>query len=170
VLIVKNLPAKTTTQELSDMFSKHGTVSRLVLPPSGVTAVVEFTEPTEAKAAFTALAYTKVHALPVSCSNVLVRSIFFSGSFLFTMKMMKYSQFKHLPLYLEWGPSGTFATAPPDRTTNGDTTAAASQVTNKNSVWLYTYLRSHLCCTIFLIVDIDKCFYVTKLHPKYRRG
>ena len=69
---MKNLPAKTTSEELSSLFGKHGTLSRLVLPPSGVTAVVEFLEPSEAKAAFAALAYTKVTTETISCGCVKI--------------------------------------------------------------------------------------------------
>ena len=104
--MAKNLPAGTTADELKAMFSKHGDLGRLVLPPTGVTgktkiyqnkkniyqtsscnifcnfyffviAIVEFLDPSEARTAFTKLAYTK---------------------------------FKHLPLYLEWAPEDTFVT------------------------------------------------------------
>lgn len=60
MILVKNLPAGTKSEELRDLFSKHGTVGRVVLPPSGVTAIVEYLEPSEAKAGFRRLAYTKV--------------------------------------------------------------------------------------------------------------
>lgn len=58
--LVKHLPAGTTAEELSELFEKHGTIGRLLLPPRGLTAVVEYTDATEARAAFRALAYTKV--------------------------------------------------------------------------------------------------------------
>jgi len=35
-------------------------LGRLILPPSGLTAIVEYIHPTEAKAAFSGLAYSKV--------------------------------------------------------------------------------------------------------------
>lgn len=60
VIIVKHLPAKTTSEELNEMFSQHGTVSRIILPPSGLVALVEFQDPTEAKNAFKKLAYRRV--------------------------------------------------------------------------------------------------------------
>ena len=47
------------------MFAKHGELHRVVLPPSGVTAVIEFYEPTEARAAFRKLAYSKFHGTPL---------------------------------------------------------------------------------------------------------
>lgn len=60
VILVKNLPMNTKAEDLRDVFSKHGTVGRVVLPPSGITAIVEYLEQTEAKAGFTRLAYSKV--------------------------------------------------------------------------------------------------------------
>nr|CAD7599757.1 unnamed protein product [Timema genevievae] len=75
-ILIKNLPAKTSASEIRELFAKHGELGRVVLPTAGVTAIVEFLEPSEARNAFTKLAY---------------------------------SRFKHLPLYLEWAPSETFA-------------------------------------------------------------
>ena len=60
VILVKNLPATTKVQEIIDLFAKYGTIGRVILPPSGVTAIVEFVAPTEARTAFRSLAYTKV--------------------------------------------------------------------------------------------------------------
>lgn len=65
VIIAKNLPAGTTTRELQPLFSKFGPIGRLVLPPSGITALIEFLEPTEARAAFRKLAYSKFKDLPL---------------------------------------------------------------------------------------------------------
>lgn len=60
VILVKNLPAGTSVAELEDVFGKHGSLGRVLLPEGGITAIVEFLEPTEAKQAFTKLAYSKV--------------------------------------------------------------------------------------------------------------
>lgn len=57
---MKNLPASTSVVELEDVFGKHGSLGRVLLPKGGITAIVEFLEPTEAKQAFTKLAYSKV--------------------------------------------------------------------------------------------------------------
>ena len=57
---MKNLPFNTTPDELRTVFAPFGTVARLVLPPSGITALVEFFEPSQAKKAFQKLAYSKV--------------------------------------------------------------------------------------------------------------
>ncbi|KAG9354463.1 hypothetical protein JZ751_001173 [Albula glossodonta] len=65
VLLVKNLPAGVQVSDLESLFSPHGSLGRVLLPPSGLTAVVEFLEPTEAKRAFTRLAYTKFQHIPL---------------------------------------------------------------------------------------------------------
>lgn len=59
VIIAKNLPASTEKQELSELFEPHGRVSRIILPPNGLTAIVEMEEAVEAKLAFKRLAYSK---------------------------------------------------------------------------------------------------------------
>nr|XP_022906482.1 probable RNA-binding protein 19 [Onthophagus taurus] len=74
IILVKNLPANTEIVELRRVFEKYGIVGRVVLPPKGITAIVEFIEPTEARKAFSSLAY---------------------------------SQFKSVPLLLEWAPENS---------------------------------------------------------------
>ncbi|XP_062853521.1 probable RNA-binding protein 19 [Trichomycterus rosablanca] len=65
VILVKNLPSGVQVKELENLFSPHGSLGRVLLPPSGLTAIVEFLEPTEAKRAFTRLAYTKFQHVPL---------------------------------------------------------------------------------------------------------
>ncbi|XP_030847248.1 probable RNA-binding protein 19 [Strongylocentrotus purpuratus] len=65
VFLVKNLPASTTPEELREVFSQHGMLGRVLMPPAGVTSIVEFLEPTEARAAFYQLAYTKFKHVPL---------------------------------------------------------------------------------------------------------
>ncbi|XP_029475657.1 probable RNA-binding protein 19 [Rhinatrema bivittatum] len=65
VILVKNLPAGTKTTELEEVFGRHGDLGRVLLPEGGITAIVEFLEPTEAKRAFTKLAYTKFQHVPL---------------------------------------------------------------------------------------------------------
>uniref|UniRef100_A0A1A8Q9G9 Probable RNA-binding protein 19 n=1 Tax=Nothobranchius rachovii TaxID=451742 RepID=A0A1A8Q9G9_9TELE len=65
VILVKNLPAGVAVSELEEVFSPHGSLGRVLLPPSGLTAIVEFLEPTEAKRAFTRLAYSKFQHVPL---------------------------------------------------------------------------------------------------------
>ncbi|KAM6422714.1 putative RNA-binding protein 19 isoform 1-T4 [Liasis olivaceus] len=65
VILVKNLPAGTKTEELEEVFGSFGNLGRVLLPEGGVTALVEFLEPTEAKRAFTKLAYSKFQHIPL---------------------------------------------------------------------------------------------------------
>ncbi|XP_037025606.1 probable RNA-binding protein 19 isoform X2 [Bradysia coprophila] len=65
VILAKNLPASTEVRDLQPLFAKFGLIGRIVLPPSGVTALIEFLEPSEAKAAFRKLAYSKFKELPL---------------------------------------------------------------------------------------------------------
>lgn len=60
MILVKNLPSGVQVGDLETLFSPYGSLGRVLLPPSGLTAIVEFLEPTEAKRAFMKLAYTKV--------------------------------------------------------------------------------------------------------------
>ncbi|XP_048467352.1 probable RNA-binding protein 19 isoform X1 [Rhincodon typus] len=65
VILVKNIPVGTQVEELEKIFKKYGDVARVLLPSAGVTAIVEFLEPTEAKQAFTKLAYSKFQHVPL---------------------------------------------------------------------------------------------------------
>lgn len=65
VIIVKNLPYGCTESELNSLFEPFGNVSQVILPPSGVSALVEFTEAIHARAAFTRLAYTSFKHQPL---------------------------------------------------------------------------------------------------------
>ena len=65
VIIVKNIPFDTTPDELLKIFSSFGTVSKVILPPHGVSAVVEFQNVLCAKNAFAALAYSKFKHMPL---------------------------------------------------------------------------------------------------------
>ena len=65
VILVKNLPAGATSSELRDLFEQHAQLGRVVLAPAGVTAVVECLEPSEARNAFTKLAYRNFHRTPL---------------------------------------------------------------------------------------------------------
>lgn len=64
-MLVKNLDAQSTVEEIQGLFSPFGELGRVLLPPRGVTAIVEFLEPTEAKAAFRKLAYSKFRHMPL---------------------------------------------------------------------------------------------------------
>lgn len=65
IILAKNLPADTSVSDLKPLFSKFGLIGRIVLPPSGVTAIIEFLDPSEARQAFKKLAYSKFKNLPL---------------------------------------------------------------------------------------------------------
>jgi multiple RNA-binding domain-containing protein 1 len=65
IILVKNIPSSTQESDLTDMFSKFGTLGRILLPPARTIALVEFPERNEAKVAFRKLAYTKFKNLPL---------------------------------------------------------------------------------------------------------
>lgn len=60
MILAKNLPAGTLASELQEIFSRFGSLGRVLLPEGGITAIVEFLEPLEARKAFRHLAYSKV--------------------------------------------------------------------------------------------------------------
>ncbi|KAK5159715.1 hypothetical protein LTR04_004800 [Oleoguttula sp. CCFEE 6159] len=59
-VLVKNFPYGTNVDELRKMFEEHGQVSKVLMPPTGTIAIVEFAQAPQARAAFAALAYRKV--------------------------------------------------------------------------------------------------------------
>lgn len=65
IILAKNLPADTTVNDLQPLFAYYGPISRFVFPPSGVTALIEFTDATEARTAFKKLAYSKFKHQPL---------------------------------------------------------------------------------------------------------
>ncbi|VTJ90075.1 Hypothetical predicted protein, partial [Marmota monax] len=60
VILAKNLPAGTLAAELQETFGRFGSLGCVLLCEGGVTAIVEFLEPLEARKAFRHLAYSKV--------------------------------------------------------------------------------------------------------------
>lgn len=65
VILVKNLPFGTTAAELDILFSPFGTLDRVVIPKYGITGVVEYLSESQAKIAFSKLAYSKFKHLPL---------------------------------------------------------------------------------------------------------
>lgn len=65
IILVKNLDPRCSKEALRNLFSPFGILGRVVLPPSAVTAVVEFLDPSEARKAFKKLAYTMFQSLPL---------------------------------------------------------------------------------------------------------
>ena len=58
-ILIKNFPYGTTIEELRELLEEHGSVTRLLMPPSGTIAIAGFAQVPQAKAAFSALAYRK---------------------------------------------------------------------------------------------------------------
>ena len=58
-ILVKNFPYNTTATELSRLFGEFGQVSRVLMPPAGTVAIVDFAQAVQARAAFTNLAYRR---------------------------------------------------------------------------------------------------------------
>ena len=60
VILVKNIPYGTTAETIREMFEVHGELSRVLIPPAGTIAVVEFVHPDDATRAFKAVAYRRL--------------------------------------------------------------------------------------------------------------
>ena len=58
-ILVKNFSYGTKSEELKKFFEAHGQIKKLLMPPSGTIAVVEFDQPENARSAFSSLAYRK---------------------------------------------------------------------------------------------------------------
>lgn len=59
-ILVKNFPYGMSLEELRKMFEEFGQVLRVLMPPIGTIAIVEFAQPTEARVAFGKLAYRRM--------------------------------------------------------------------------------------------------------------
>ncbi len=57
---MKNIPYGTSAATLRSLFEPHGDIRRLVIPPSGTIAVLEYTEPYSADAAIKAVSYRRL--------------------------------------------------------------------------------------------------------------
>ncbi|KAK1830000.1 putative multiple RNA-binding domain-containing protein [Podospora conica] len=60
-ILVKNI-ANTTIEELRQLFEEHGTVLRVLMPPSGTIAIVQFAQPAQCRVAFAKKAYSRCKA------------------------------------------------------------------------------------------------------------
>ncbi|CAN6236209.1 unnamed protein product [Urochloa humidicola] len=65
VILVKNLPFSTSEEELAAIFQKHGSLDKIILPPTRGFALVVFVEATEARHAFKKLLYTRYKDTPL---------------------------------------------------------------------------------------------------------
>ena len=59
-ILVKNIPYGTTIDQIRELFELHGELSRVLVPPAGTMAVVEFERPDEAAKGFRAVAYRRL--------------------------------------------------------------------------------------------------------------
>jgi multiple RNA-binding domain-containing protein 1 len=62
-ILVKNFPYGMTIGELRKIFEEFGQVLRVLMPPAGTIAIVDFAQPTHARAAFASLAYRRMKDL-----------------------------------------------------------------------------------------------------------
>lgn len=60
VILVKNIPYGTSADTIHEIFEVHGELSRVLVPPAGTIAVVEFVHPDEAARAFKVVAYQRL--------------------------------------------------------------------------------------------------------------
>ena len=58
-ILVKNFPYGTSPDELKALFHEFGQIDRLLMPPTGTIAMVEFSQAPQARAAFASLAYRR---------------------------------------------------------------------------------------------------------------
>ncbi|VDO39245.1 unnamed protein product [Onchocerca flexuosa] len=65
VIIIKNLTAEVDVDELKRMFARHGPVKQILMPPGGVTAILEMENSVDAQKAFSALAYSRFRSQPL---------------------------------------------------------------------------------------------------------
>ena len=59
-ILVKNIPYGTTLYTLTDLFSPHGKLAKVLIPPAGTLGVVEFENHMDAGKAFKALSYRRL--------------------------------------------------------------------------------------------------------------
>jgi multiple RNA-binding domain-containing protein 1 len=59
-ILVKNIPHAVREDEIRKLFEEHGSIKRFLMPPAGMTAIVEFVNAAQAKSAFAALSYRKM--------------------------------------------------------------------------------------------------------------
>jgi multiple RNA-binding domain-containing protein 1 len=59
-ILVKNIPYGTTSDQIRELFEVHGELVRVLVPPAGTMAVVEFVHADEATKAFKGVAYRRL--------------------------------------------------------------------------------------------------------------
>lgn len=58
-ILIKNFTYGTTQDDLTALFGQYGDLAKILLPPTGTIAIVEFKDSSEARVAFSSLAYRK---------------------------------------------------------------------------------------------------------------
>lgn len=59
-ILIKNFPFGTSPEEIRELFSPHGQIKNLLVPPSATMALVEFSSDAQGRTAFDALKYRRV--------------------------------------------------------------------------------------------------------------
>lgn len=59
-ILVKNIPYGTSEAQIRDLFQPHGALTRILVPPAGTIAIVEYEHPDEASKGFRAVAYRRL--------------------------------------------------------------------------------------------------------------
>ncbi|KAH6890843.1 rRNA primary transcript binding protein [Coprinopsis sp. MPI-PUGE-AT-0042] len=60
IILVKNIPYGTTEDQIREMFEPHGDLTKVLVPPAGTIAVVEFAKADEASKGLKAVAYRRL--------------------------------------------------------------------------------------------------------------
>ncbi|EPY49240.1 RNA-binding protein Mrd1 [Schizosaccharomyces cryophilus OY26] len=60
VILAKNFPYGTTAEELTSLFGQYGELGRVLIPPAGTIAIIEFVNTPDARQAFSKLAYNRI--------------------------------------------------------------------------------------------------------------
>jgi multiple RNA-binding domain-containing protein 1 len=64
-ILIRNIPFSATIEELKNLFSRFGTMNKLVMPATKALALVDFAAAQEARAAFRGLAYKQFKGAPL---------------------------------------------------------------------------------------------------------
>ncbi|KAG6889270.1 hypothetical protein C0992_005794 [Termitomyces sp. T32_za158] len=59
-ILVKNIPYGTTAAQIRELFEPHGALKRVLVPPAGTMALVEYERADEARSGFRAVAYRRL--------------------------------------------------------------------------------------------------------------
>ncbi|KAI1282917.1 RNA recognition domain-containing protein [Xylaria sp. FL0933] len=79
VILVKNLDANTKSEEIRNLFEEYGRVLRVLIPPTGVIAIVQLASPSDGKRAFAKLAYRRFGSSQLFLEKA-PRDIFFDSA------------------------------------------------------------------------------------------